>query len=549
MKNKHDDQAGVEQLATDPLQFVALCWPQMRLTEKQQQVLLSVQDNFETFVHAANKMGKTLIAAIAAIWFFTSRTPARVIITSSNETQLASVLWSEIRHLIATSAWQLPVTVSHLSIKKLLSPNGTETEPSDYMLGQVAKATENFQGHHLPGDKPRVLAIFDEASGIADEFFEAAESWAHSKLVIGNPLCTTNFFYRLCKEGDKPDPAEEGKLYRKVIHIHGLDSPNVQLGQRWKKEGRPGKPPVLIEGLLTYGEYARREKMWDEVQRTTRLFGHFYLGDQAMLFPSAWLDAAMDHDRWAELQQQQRRVEAIGLDVAAGGNDNTCWTLVDHHGIIQQIVLDTPNTMEIVGRTIQLIQEHELFPHWVAIDADGIGKPIADRLAEQGYPVSLVGFGESADSKSSYKNRRAELYGGLRERLKPGREEGIFVLPPDAHQLRQELAVLPYSLDSEARLMLPPKGGSSARPGETTIRQMLGRSPDEADSLVLAVWVLDKFKPRQDVPEDEYDYDDQTPLSPEEIANLPDHLRAIFDVSDEWEREYKQRKMWGDDDW
>ena len=64
-------------LALDPLRFVKLCWPNMRLSKKQEQVLLSVRDNHETFVHAANQTGKTLIAAIIAIWFFVSRTPVR----------------------------------------------------------------------------------------------------------------------------------------------------------------------------------------------------------------------------------------------------------------------------------------------------------------------------------------------------------------------------------------------------------------------------------------------------------------------------------------
>ena len=38
--------------------------------------------------------------------------------------------------------------------------------------------------------------------------------------------------------------------------------------------------------------------------------------------------------RWAELQRQPRRAEAIGVDVAADGRDDTCWTLVDSQGVI-----------------------------------------------------------------------------------------------------------------------------------------------------------------------------------------------------------------------
>jgi len=151
-------------LAADPMRFIALSWPGMRLCDKQQEVLLSVRGNLETFVHAANQTGKTRIAAIVAIWFFASRTPARVVISSSNETQLVSVLWSEIQQLIRSAAWSLPFVVTHLLIKKRCHPDSSDTECTDYVLGHVAKTAESFQGHHLPSDRPRVLAILDEAS-------------------------------------------------------------------------------------------------------------------------------------------------------------------------------------------------------------------------------------------------------------------------------------------------------------------------------------------------------------------------------------------------
>jgi len=65
----------------------------------------------------------------------------------------------------------------------------------------------------------------------------------------------------------------------------------------------------------------------------------------------------------------------MGVDVAAGGRDNTCWTIVDHRGVLEQLVLDLPNTMEIVGRTIQLIKTNHISPCRVAIDAGGGGNP------------------------------------------------------------------------------------------------------------------------------------------------------------------------------
>jgi hypothetical protein len=521
-------------LANDPLRFVNLCWPGLRLYDKQREVLLSVRDNIETFVHAANELGKTRIAAIIAIWWFASRTPARVITSSSSETQLRSILWREIRSCIASSALPLPFRVATLTVEKLKCPSSPDTEPLDYVIGHVTNEVENFQGHHLPNDRPRVLAVFDEASGIPDEFFDAADSWAHRKLIIGNPLSTANFFYRLCRGGDVVDPAGESGLLRKVIHIDGRDSPNVRLGMRWKETGKAGSPAALIPGLLTYAEYQRREQLWDDVKRTTRLHGHFYEGDQALLTPSHWLDGAMDPHHWAQLQQSVRVAVAIGVDVAAGGRDNTCWTIVDHQGVLEQLVLDLSNTMEIVGRTIQLIKTNHISPCRVAIDAGGGGKQIGDRLREQGYDVRIVHFGESADAKQAYVNRRAEMYGKLRAVLTPDRADGVFALPPDAWELRQELAVLPLQYDSEGRLCLPPKDrGRSKALGQVSIRELVGRSPDRADSLVLAIWVLSR--PDLDHLEGPLicsgEPGDADPFAPEEIHQLPDWLREIVECS------------------
>ena len=330
------------------------------------------------------------------------------------------------------------------------------------------------------------------------------------------------------------DPAGGAGLFRKVIHIDGLDSPNVQLGLRWKQEGLAGVPPVPIPGLLTYPEYLRREQQWNEVEQTTRLHGRFYEGDRALLFPAKWLDVATDKPRWAELQQQTRQAKAIGVDVAAGGRDKSVWTVVDRRGVIEQIERDTPNTMEIPGLTIELIRQYNVSPQHVAFDAGGGGKQIADRLREQGHYVRSIGFGERPDDKQAYLNRRAEMYGKLREFLNPDREEGVFVLQPGCHELRKELSVLPLQYDREGRMFLPPKEHNTAGPHQgPSLRQLLGRSPDRADSLVLAVWALDKWRGAQDYSDYVLACEDNSELTPEEIAAMPDELREICEAYDD----------------
>jgi hypothetical protein len=196
--------------------------------------------------------------------------------------------------------------------------------------------------------------------------------------------------------------------------------------------------------------------------------------------------------------------------------------------------MDTPQTMEIAGITKRLIDEHQVDPASVAFDAGGGGKQIADRLIEQDYWVQMIGFGEGAEAKQAFKNRRAELYGTLRDILNPDREDGPFSLPSDCGELRQELGVLPLQYDSEGRLYLPPKNSTSNR-SEVTLRSLLGRSPDRADSLVLAVWAL-----QRPVVSDTYDGpivyyspgDPEPPLTAEELENADPFYREIIEGYD-----------------
>jgi len=516
------DTQNLKEVLADPVKFTSLCWPDIKLYEKQKEVLYSLRDNIETFVHAANEVGKDFIAGLACVWFFASRTPCRIVTSSSGETQLKSILWGEINERLQTSRFEFPFDVKDLAIYKL-NADGKRC-PRSYIIGHVTKVVENFQGHHLPHDKPRVLAIFDEASGIKDPFYEAAESWAHRKLVIGNPLNTTNFFYRCCKRGNIDDPAKSGGFLRNVIHIDGKDSPNYKLGKILDEAGADRPFPAIIPGVLSYDEYVRREHVWDHVKAHMRLSGHFYEGEGALLFPPDWLDFAEEiydilnpngYDSQEKYKINGFKRTALGMGVDTGaGRDLSCWTVVDERGVIEQEARVTANTMEIPAFTLEMMRRHNLKGHQVVFDAGGGGKQISDRLIEQGYNVRAISFGGSPTPERSkrrlttaekrdddqirqvYKNKRAELYGVCSELMDPDLckeyERPMFSISKELYHLRQELAIMPKEYDSEGKMFLPPKERppGNKNPDLLVIKELLGRSPDRADSLVLATYAM-----------------------------------------------------------
>lgn len=188
----------------DPVRFVGLVWPHLRLYDKQAEIMYSVRDNDETFVPAGNMLGKDWIAGLITLWWFCSRTPAIVITSSSGQSQLKSVLWGEISNFIAMAKIPLPIIVNDMWLRQR-GRDGAPIPGKVYAKGIVTDKAENLLGHHLPRGRnnyPRCLAIFDEASSIEDEFYNAVDTWAHRKLIIGNPLPCTNIFYRAVKAGD-----------------------------------------------------------------------------------------------------------------------------------------------------------------------------------------------------------------------------------------------------------------------------------------------------------------------------------------------------------
>jgi hypothetical protein len=579
-----------DSLPVDPIDFAAVLWPDITFYDKQREIIYSVVHNDETFVPAGHMLGKDFVAAFVALWFFLSRVPCRVVTTSADYPQLEAVLWGEIRRFVQTAAFPLdaptgPLVVNHLHIRKVIS--GT-VDGLSYLVGRVSAKGEGMQGHHIAevGDKiPRTLWIADEASGVDDLGYKAADTWARRKLVIGNPYPCTNFFRTGVKGGDlyakyrdsslggvvhsvdggrgtpssvesasghvggtpsEPvlpngergtggdngsrdstihhDPttsrgngigASDGggsvssnqlspRCYRRVIKITGEDSPNVKAGLLYRRYGREPLGEILIPGVLPWDDYLKRLETWDPVRICVGIKAEFWEGADALLYPPQWLNRAEDLHR--TLVGMPRLGKALGVDPGEGVA-NTSWTVVDDLGIIEQVSMVTPDTAVIVGHTKALAETWHVPPEEIVFDRGGGGKQIADLLRSQGWNVRTVAFGESPtpeihrgmtpfgekkerlELSRTYKTRRAEMYGILRDSLDPSLSPMGFAIPPQYVELRRQLSLIPLLRDGEGCLYLPPK---NRKPGSTvkSLQDIIGRSPDEADSLVLAVYGL-----------------------------------------------------------
>jgi hypothetical protein len=312
------------------------------------------------------------------------------------------------------------------------------------------------------------------------------------------------------------------RFYRRVIQIRAVDSPNVKLGLAQAEAGLPdtglaadGMP--LLPGVLDYAEYLKRRATWDEVRQCVGLDAEFWAGADVLLYPPQWLNLAEEYYRWMQEHKAVRRAMGIGIDPGEGVAESAFYA-VDERGVIEGQAWQTPNTNVLPAESIKFMERHRLDDRGslkegrVCIDRGGGGLQLADRLRAMGYPVRTVAFGENItpdprrgrvglgqrvderEERYVYRNRRAQMYGRLRELLDPARvalgEGSPFGIPITYRELRRQLAPLPYLLDGEGRMYLPPKSKPTPNYEGLTIEQLVGCSPDQADALVLAVHAM-----------------------------------------------------------
>lgn len=158
----------------------------------------------------------------------------------------------------------------------------------------------------------------------------------------------------------------------------------------------------------------------------------------------------------------------LGVDVARQGKDRT--VIFRRQGLqsFDPIVMTGANNMMVASRVAAEIDQHR--PQAVFIDVGG-GGGVIDRLRQLGYPVIEVNFGSAAFS-TRFKNRRSEMWWGMREWLRSG---GAI---PQLPTLRQELATPKFWHDAVGKVVLEAKD-------DIKTRLHGGASPDLADALAL----------------------------------------------------------------
>ena len=221
--------------------------------------------------------------------------------------------------------------------------------------------------------------------------------------------------------------------------------------------------------------------------KSERDYRHIWLGEpraQAddFLFNFDKLHKSFDIKPFGEFPYRQR---VLAFDFAAQGNDLCVGTVLDrasnqHWNLSERLPWDEPDTMVSVGKIVNYIGEFK--PDVAILDIGGMGKPVYDRLMEVGVDVRPFDGGSTVGiDKKVYGNIRAAGYYKLVEWFD---SEFLCIDKNKDMEVIKELEKIKMKYRSNGVRMIQSK---------VDMKKELTYSPDNADSLMMAVWAATNF--------------------------------------------------------
>jgi hypothetical protein len=422
---------------------------------KQIEIMEAVLRDPRVSVRGGVGVGKDWTAAALALWWAYCR-GGLAIITAASQRQVREILFQkEIRRLF--NAGRLPGEMLEGAVRPPDRVGG--------VIGFTSTSIDRLTGYHGAA----VLGILSEAQGLEEDSFEAMKSCAVGDgdriLAIGNPTRLLGPFYATQRPGS---------MWHKVS-ISVLEHPNLV-------ENRTVIPGGPERGWV---ERARSEDGEGSRFWLTRVTAESFPTENAeALFQRGWLDAAVTRPRKSVGPHEF----TLGLDVARFGPDSSCCAVLCDDAIIALHTWRQADSMESVAMVEKIcaelglvradggINRKDKVKIVVDVTGGGPGPGIADRLRQLGYDAVDFHSNDAPDGPEGdvrFLNARAQAWYNLRNLIR----DGALTIPNDP-LLLEELIVLTSETDKRDRVKIASK---------IELRAALGRSPDRADAVMLAV--------------------------------------------------------------
>lgn len=379
-------------------------------------------------VRSGHGVGKSSLMGMVRGWSMSTMADTRGIVTANTGQQLVTKTlpeFSKWHHMQLNKGW----FDGTMAYRYVLDEAHTQT----WRFDAVTWAAENpaaFAGLHNAGR--RIVVMFDEASEIPPVIWETTEGALTDAdteiiwLAFGNPTQTSGRFAECFGSG-------RGRWHGLEIDARTVRRTNKAQLQEW------------IEHYGEDSDFVRvRVKGLPPRAGSLQFIGHD-LVDEAIkreAVPSI-------HDPLVFGVDVARFGDDASVIARRRGYDGRNWPPLSFRGL---------DTMQLAARVASQAEADK--PDAIFVDEGGVGAGVVDRLRQLGVGATGVNFGAAADSASlvaagaaaeKYANKRAEMWGGLRNALRRG-----LCLPP-LRELRDDLTGVQYGFDPSGCIQLERK--------------------------------------------------------------------------------------------
>lgn len=395
-------------------------------------------------VSSGRGIGKSALVSWLILWMLSTRIGSSVIVSANSEPQLRSVTWGELTKwatMAINAHWWEPSATKLIPAAWLTALVERDLQKGTRYWGAEGKlwSEENPDAYAGVHNHDGMMVIFDEASGIPDSIWSVAAGFFTEPIVdrywfaFSNPRRPSGYFYECFNarrafwttkqiDARTVEGTDKG-IYEQIIAEHGEDS----------REAR----------IEVYGQFpSTGDDQFIDLPRV----------DDAMARP---------------IVKDPSAPIVVGVDPARSGADATVIAVRQGRALIDLRRYRGDDTMTVVGHVIQVIEEYR--PTLTVVDEGGLGAGVLDRLKEQRYKVRGVNFGWKSSRPVMYGNKRAEIWGAMREWLTTAS------IPHDK-QLRDDLVGPRAKPNSAGAIFLESKKEMKAR-GLA--------SPDAADAIAV----------------------------------------------------------------
>lgn len=404
-------------------------------------------DAVEPIQHAVSSghgIGKSAMAAWLVMWIMSTRPHSKGVVTANTGEQLASKTWAGV------SAWLNKAVNKHwfeITTGKGAMRLVHKENPDSWRVDAQTSREENsesFAGLHAASSTPWYL--FDEASAIPSKIWEVAEGGKTDgepmHFAFGNPTRNTGAF------------AECFGKNRHRWKTRQIDSRTVAITNK----------ATLNKWVQDYGEDSDFVKV--------RVRGVFPNASSLQFISRGLVDGAMSRE--VDVTRQVGMSCAVGVDVARFGDDQS--VIRTRIGRDAKSVetkrfrgIDTMQLASRVAEHVSYLQMHLGLRPVIFVDGGGIGGGVVDRLRQMNYDPIEVQFGSASEEPRKYLNKRAEMWGKMKEWLQFG------MLDKD-EAMATDLTAVEYQFTAKDQIQLESK---------EHMKQRGLASPDDGDALAL----------------------------------------------------------------